>query len=164
MRPDRSCLARVLPLALTTAVALSCMASRTHAQAAPLPPQNVFAPALGVDLVTMHRLPSGVAYKDLKTGTGAVAEPQHIVAVQYTGWLANGRKFDSSRDRNASFEFFLGGGQVILGWDQGVVGMRVGGRRLLVIPPSLGYGAGGSGTAIPPNSTLVFDIELVSVK
>jgi FKBP-type peptidyl-prolyl cis-trans isomerase len=122
-----------------------------------------FAPALGVDMATMTKTPSGLAYSDKKVGKGPVAKAGQNVSVQYTGWLPDGTKFDSSRDRNEPFGFPLGGGQVIKGWDEGVAGMRVGGRRLLVIPPDLGYGAPGSGP-IPPNSILVFDVELLGVK
>ena len=107
---------------------------------------------------------------DVKVGTGAEAVKGKIAVVQYTGWLydpANsqkGAKFDSSRDRNEPFAFPLGGGQVIPGWDQGVQGMKVGGQRTLIIPPDMGYGARGAGGVIPPNATLIFDVELVQVK
>jgi hypothetical protein len=121
-----------------------------------------FAPALGVDLAKMTKTPSGLAYRDVRVGSGAAAAAGQTVSVHYTGWLPNGSKFDSSRDRNQPFDFPLGGGQVIRGWDEGVVGMRVGGRRLLVIPPGLAYGPSGS-DPIPPNATLVFDIELLAV-
>jgi peptidylprolyl isomerase len=122
-----------------------------------------FAPALGVDLPAMTKTPSGLAYKDTKVGAGPVAKAGQTASVHYTGWLPDGTKFDSSRDRNEPFAFPLGGGRVIKGWDEGVAGMHVGGRRLLVIPPTLGYGANGAGP-IPPNSTLVFDVELLGVK
>jgi FKBP-type peptidyl-prolyl cis-trans isomerase FkpA len=106
---------------------------------------------------------SGLQYWDLKKGTGAVAKAGQTVKVHYTGWLTDGKKFDSSVDRNEPFTFPLGGGQVIKGWDEGVAGMKVGGKRQLRIPPELGYGAGGAGAAIPPNATLVFDVELLGV-
>jgi peptidylprolyl isomerase len=102
--------------------------------------------------------------EDLQVGAGAEARPGQNVSVHYTGTLTSGKKFDSSRDRNRPFEFKLGAGMVIQGWDQGVAGMRVGGRRKLTIPPELGYGAGGFPPVIPPNSTLVFDIELLDVR
>jgi FKBP-type peptidyl-prolyl cis-trans isomerase FkpA len=108
---------------------------------------------------------------DTKAGTGAEARPGRVVRVHYTGWLYDaskadkrGAKFDSSKDRNDPFEFPLGGGQVIPGWDQGFAGMKVGGTRVLVIPPNLGYGARGAGGVIPPNATLVFEVELLEVK
>ena len=101
--------------------------------------------------------------EELKIGTGAEAKAGKSVSVHYTGTLTNGSKFDSSRDRNEPFDFQLGAGRVIKGWDQGVAGMKVGGRRKLTIPPELGYGAGGYPPVIPPNSTLIFDIELLEV-
>ena len=101
--------------------------------------------------------------KDLVVGQGAEAVARKRVVVHYTGTLTNGSKFDSSRDRDDPFEFVLGAGQVIQGWDQGIVGMKVGGRRILTIPPEMAYGARGYAPVIPPNSTLVFDVELVAV-
>ncbi|MDA8417086.1 MAG: FKBP-type peptidyl-prolyl cis-trans isomerase [Betaproteobacteria bacterium] len=107
---------------------------------------------------------------DVKLGTGAEATPWHTVSVQYTGWLYDpdapdhkGQKFDSSRDRNEPFEFLLGAGRVIKGWDVGVAGMKVGGSRTLIVPPDMGYGARGAGGVIPPNATLIFDVELLGV-
>ena len=108
--------------------------------------------------------PSGLQYKDLEVGSGPEAGARKRVEVHYTGELTDGRKFDSSRDRGEPLEFMLGVGQVIQGWDEGVSGMKVGGRRILVIPPDLGYGARGAGGVIPPNATLVFDVELMGVK
>jgi FKBP-type peptidyl-prolyl cis-trans isomerase len=101
--------------------------------------------------------------EDLKVGTGAEAKSGQKVSVHYVGTLTDGSKFDSSRDRNQGFDFKLGAGQVIKGWDQGVAGMKVGGLRKLTIPPELGYGAGGYPPVIPPNSTLVFEVELLKV-
>jgi FKBP-type peptidyl-prolyl cis-trans isomerase FkpA len=106
---------------------------------------------------------SGLKYDDLEEGTGAEAVAGTQVTVHYTGWLEDGTKFDSSLDRNQPFQFGLGRGQVIRGWDEGVQGMKVGGRRKLVIPPQLGYGAAGAGGVIPPNATLVFEVELLEV-
>jgi len=110
---------------------------------------------------------SGLQYEDTTVGTGATARAGQHVSVHYTGWLYNngakGAKFDSSKDRNDPFGFGLGGGQVIQGWDEGVQGMQVGGTRVLVIPPQLGYGARGAGGVIPPNATLMFEVELLGV-
>ena len=117
------------------------------------------------------RSPKEVDMIDHQVGTGATAVSGRTVVVHYTGWLFDpvapenkGKKFDSSRDRGDAFKFPLGGGRVIAGWDQGVAGMKVGGRRTLVIPPELGYGARGAGGVIPPNATLVFDVELLGVE
>ena len=107
--------------------------------------------------------PSGLQYTDEQVGTGQEAKAGDRVRVHYTGTLTDGRKFDSSRDRGTPFEFDLGAGRVIRGWDEGVAGMKVGGRRRLTIPPELGYGSRGAGSAIPPNSTLVFDVELLGI-
>lgn len=107
--------------------------------------------------------PSGLIYDDLAVGSGAAARAGTSVKVHYTGWLTDGTKFDSSVDRGDPFGFSLGKGQVIAGWDEGVEGMRVGGKRKLTIPPALGYGAYGAGGVIPPNATLVFEVELLAI-
>ncbi len=115
----------------------------------------------------MNTTPSGLQYEDTVEGSGAEAKAGQNVTVHYTGWLYNnsskGAKFDSSKDRRDPFQFSLGAGMVIRGWDEGVQGMKVGGTRLLVIPPELGYGARGAGGVIPPNATLVFEVELLAV-
>ncbi|HET9736454.1 MAG TPA: FKBP-type peptidyl-prolyl cis-trans isomerase [Burkholderiales bacterium] len=109
---------------------------------------------------------SGLIYDDKVVGTGAEAKAGQSVEVHYTGWLfyggERGKKFDSSKDRGEPFEFPLGAGHVIKGWDEGVAGMKVGGTRVLTIPPQLGYGARGAGGVIPPNATLIFEVELLS--
>ena len=145
---------------------LALAASTALAQGAPTPtpapPSNVSK--LSATVTDLQKI-------DVKQGTGAEATTGKPVLVHYTGWLYDsaapeqkGTKFDSSRDRGVPFGFFLGGGKVIKGWDQGVVGMKVGGQRRLVIPPQLGYGERGAGGVIPPNATLIFDVELVDVK
>jgi peptidylprolyl isomerase len=107
---------------------------------------------------------SGLKYLDENVGDGAEAKKGDRVSVHYTGTLKSGKKFDSSRDRNEPFEFNLGAGEVIKGWDEGVAGMKIGGKRKLVIPAELGYGARGAGASIPPNSELHFDVELLGIK
>jgi FKBP-type peptidyl-prolyl cis-trans isomerase len=107
---------------------------------------------------------SGLKYTDEKVGTGAEAKKGDTISVHYTGTLTDGTKFDSSRDRGQPFSFKLGAGKVIKGWDEGVAGMKVGGKRKLTIPPELAYGKRGAGGVIPPDATLVFDVELLEVK
>ncbi|XXX82130.1 FKBP-type peptidyl-prolyl cis-trans isomerase [Sorangium sp. So ce134] len=107
---------------------------------------------------------AGLGIEDLKEGTGAEAKHGHLVTVHYVGTLTDGSKFDSSRDRGQGFSFKLGAGQVIKGWDQGVAGMKIGGVRKLTVPPELGYGARGFPPVIPPNSTLIFEVELLALK
>jgi len=107
--------------------------------------------------------PSGLKYVELTEGNGATPQAGQTVVVHYTGTLENGKKFDSSRDRNQPFSFKLGVGQVIKGWDEGLSTMKVGGRRQLIIPPDLGYGPRGAGGVIPPNATLIFDVELLKI-
>lgn len=120
-------------------------------------------------MATPVKTGSGLQYQDIVVGKGVLATPGKGVQVHYTGWLqnpdgSNGQKFDSSRDRGDPFAFALGGGQVIRGWDEGVAGMRVGGQRKLIIPAAIGYGARGAGGVIPPNATLLFDVELLGVR
>ncbi len=128
----------------------------------PLVSGNDFASELNVNLDNMRETPSGLRYQDLQVGTGTEATPGRSVAVHYTGWLTDGREFDSSAGGDP-ISFPLGSGAVIDGWEEGLAGMRVGGKRKLVIPPSLGYGAQRNGP-IPANATLVFDVELVDVR
>ena len=115
----------------------------------------------------MQSTPSGLQYEDSVPGSGKAAQAGGPVSVHYTGWLyengVKGAKFDSSKDRNEPFEFHLGAGHVIKGWDEGVQGMKVGGARKLIIPSALGYGARGAGGVIPPNATLIFEVELLGV-
>ena len=128
-------------------------------------------PLLGrVDAATNQviEMPNGLKYTDTKTGDGSTATSGNKVSVHYTGWLYNngakGAKFDSSVDRGQPFQFTLGAHQVIAGWDEGVAGMKVGGKRRLIIPAALGYGARGAGGVIPPNATLIFEVELLGVR
>lgn len=127
------------------------------------PDQLEYASDLGVDLDAMDRAESGLYVRVLEEGTGDSASPGDTVVVHYTGWLPNGRRFDGSRERGEPASFPLSQGGLIAGWLQGVSGMSEGGRRLLVLPPELGYGAEGSGP-IPPNAVLVFDIELLEIR
>ena len=139
-----------LAIALTAAVGAGFLAT------APARAQHVTMTSDGLGII------------DTKVGTGATPKPGQTVVVHYTGWLyengKRGKKFDSSVDRGQPFEFPLGKGQVIPGWDEGVATMRVGGERTLIIPPSLGYGSSGAGGVIPPNATLLFDVKLLAVK
>lgn len=120
--------------------------------------KNKLAQAQGVTT------PSGLKYQDVVVGNGPSPRQGQRVSVHYTGWLTNGTKFDSSRDRGEPFQFSLGRGEVIKGWDEGVASMKVGGRRKLTIPPDLAYGSRGAGGAVPPNATLIFDVELLGVQ
>lgn len=154
---------RTTAVAGTIAIGLAIgLISATHAQPATTDQQPLPAE-------TFVKTDSGLQYADIKVGSGRVARAGNLVAVHYTGWLKSrytgvGKQFDSSRDTNEPFQFVLGGGNVIQGWDEGVQGMQVGGVRKLIVPPALGYGARGAGASIPPNATLVFDVELLDVK
>jgi FKBP-type peptidyl-prolyl cis-trans isomerase len=155
--------------ALVAALAFTALAGHSSAQtAAPAatatPPANSLASKIGAKVTELQKI-------DVKEGKGTTAVAGKQVIVHYTGWLydpaaadGHGAKFDSSVDRGQTFAFPLGGGRVIKGWDEGVAGMKVGGKRTLVIPPEMGYGARGAGGVIPPNATLVFDVELIEVR
>ena len=132
------------------------MFSQNKGSQAPAAPSKTEGPGV--------KTASGLQYWDLEKGTGPAAKRGDKVTVHYTGWLTDGKKFDSSLDRNEPFVFILGAGQVIPGWDQGVAGMQVGGKRQLRIPPQLGYGSRGAGNVIPPNATLIFDVQLLRIQ
>lgn len=124
-----------------------------------------FAEALGINLSDMRRTPSGLYIEDLVEGRGLAARSGHVVVVHYTGWLPNGEQFDSTRDAGEARSFQLGARRdVISGWEEGVAGMRIGGKRRLVVPPQLAYGPRGVPGAIPPNATLVYEFELLDIK
>lgn len=166
MRQENRGIRRALSaLALGGALALGACEAREEPPVGMVgdPLGETYAPELEVDLAQMQRTPSGLYYRDVQPGSGAAAQPGDQVVVHYTGWLPSGQEFDSSRQREP-FTFRLGQGEVIPGWDEGVAGMQVGGQRRLVIPAELAYGAeGAGGGAIPPNATLVFDVELLEV-
>jgi len=133
----------------------------TKNQTYPIGTLDTTPPAPTANAVTTA---SGLVYEDLQVGDGATAQTGNTVSVNYTGWLEDGTKFDSSLDSGQPLEFTLGTGQVIQGWDEGVQGMKVNGTRLLVIPPELAYGSTGAGTSIPPDATLIFEVQLVGIK
>lgn len=147
----------IQPNAATTTAQILAQASSTNA-ADLMTDENQ---AQDENIVTT---PSGLKYIDVVEGTGEMPQRGQTVTVHYTGTLENGRKFDSSRDRNQPFEFPIGAGRVIKGWDEGLSTMKVGGQRRLIIPPELGYGSRGAGGVIPPNATLIFDVELLGVR
>jgi FKBP-type peptidyl-prolyl cis-trans isomerase len=160
----------------TTFFALACASAvaltSAHAQTASTKPADAKPMAAAANALKeaskVITTASGLKYEDTKVGTGAEAKAGQLASVHYTGWLwvdgKRGSKFDSSKDRGQPFDFPLGGGRVIKGWDEGVQGMKIGGTRVLTIPPELGYGARGAGGAIPPNATLQFEVELLGVK
>jgi FKBP-type peptidyl-prolyl cis-trans isomerase len=158
---------RPIALAALAAALAACGAPDEPAPApdAPAPPagDGGFAPALGVDTAESTRTASGLLIRDLEVGTGEEAAAGRRVAVLYTGWLTDGTRFDGNMPNGPTLPFTIGAGEVIPGWDEGVAGMRVGGRRQLVIPPELAYGPFGSGP-IPPDATLVFEVELIGVQ
>jgi FKBP-type peptidyl-prolyl cis-trans isomerase FkpA len=149
---------------ITAVVAAGLIACGGSADRNDSPGKGGFSASLGVDTLVMTKTPSGLRYQEVTPGQGKEATPGQTVSVHYTGWLPNGEKFDSSRDRDEPFGFTLGAGEVIAGWDEGVAGMKVGGRRKLVVPPELAYGTAGAPPDIPPGATLVFDVELLDVR
>ena len=150
----------VLALSLFAVLAVASGCGSGEKSSTPATPSNAAPMKVNGQPTTAA---SGLQYWDIVVGTGATAAPGSTVKVHYSGFLTNGVKFDSSRDRGEPFSFPLGAGQVIKGWDQGIAGMKVGGQRQLRIPPQLGYGAEGAGRTIPPNATLVFDVELLGI-
>ncbi len=153
---------RPLMLAYASFFVLAGCSSDSVAPAATIE-TTTFAPSLSVDLAAMTRTQAGVYRRDLVVGNGPVVARSQTLGVRYTGWLANGNQFDSNPAPKPVFSFRLGSGQVIAGWDDGIEGMRVGGRRQLIIPPGLGYGSSGSGP-IPANAVLVFVVEVLSAQ
>jgi peptidylprolyl isomerase len=149
-------------LILVTLLALAGMVAAQTAPAKKPASKRAAGPTVVTGAPT--KTASGLEYWDIKVGTGAVAQNEQHVKVDYTGWLTNGKKFDSSVGTGKPFDFVLGANQVIKGWDEGVAGMKVGGQRQLRIPPDLAYGAAGYPPVIPANSTLIFDVRLVDVK
>lgn len=147
----------------TLGAGLAACADNSDNGVAPTIETAKYVPSLGVNLAASTRLPSGVYYRDITTGTGAEAANGTQMSVRYTGWLVNGTQFDSNVN-GAPFEFRLGNREVIEGWDVGLVGMKVGGRRQLIIPPALGYGAAGEPPAIPANSILIFNVDLLAAQ
>ena len=151
----------IVPLLLIAALLTVAGPRPEPLLAAPGPTQaHSDGPPTGPEVVTA----SGLRYLDLRLGSGDEAQAGKIVAVQYTGWLADGTRFDSSRDRDRPFTFRLGAGDAIKGWDEGLVGMKVGGKRRLVIPPDLGFGKQGVGSVVPPGSVLYYEFELLGVR
>jgi FKBP-type peptidyl-prolyl cis-trans isomerase FkpA len=148
---------RILPLVVAVAIGMTAVLLFAA-------PSSALAQTSGKTMTTA----SGLQIIDTHVGTGASPKPGQICVMHYTGWLSEGgkkgKKFDSSVDRNEPFEFPIGQHKVIAGWDEGVASMNVGGKRTLIIPPELGYGARGAGGVIPPNATLIFDVELLAVK
>lgn len=151
---------RIAPIVLVAALIAAC----SSPDAKPADGTLTFTPSLGVDLKTMQKTPGGAWYKDLVQGAGAPIAQGQRALIHYDGHLPDGQRFDQNGPTDVPFGFHLGTGEVVRGFDEGVAGMRIGGKRLVVIPPELGYGAQGAPPAVPPNATLVFTIELVSIQ
>ncbi|MEO6025901.1 MAG: FKBP-type peptidyl-prolyl cis-trans isomerase [Candidatus Binatia bacterium] len=149
---------------LTVAAALAIGCSRSPETTASSDPGSAGEKKASPMAENMETTPSGLQYTDVKVGTGASPKTGQTAVVHYTGWLVDGKKFDSSKDRGQPFQFAVGRGQVIKGWDEGVATMKVGGTRKLLIPPALAYGAAGAGGVIPPNATLTFEVELLEIR
>lgn len=163
-RVDARCV-RALGTALAaTAALLAGCGEEGGRESVPREPEAAEASCEFVRQLGLEREASELRTEVLRDGEGGAAEPGDTLVVHYTGCLTDGRKFDSSRDRDAPFGFVLGAGRVIAGWERGLEGMRPGERRVLVIPPRLAYGEAGAGEAIPPNSTLAFDVELLEIR
>ncbi len=150
----------VAAMAVILALTAGFILSQTAARKPAVPNTNSPTKVTGDGVKTA----SGLIYWDIRVGNGEVAKEGNHVRVHYTGWLTTGKKFDSSVDAGKPFDFTIGNGEVIKGWEEGVAGMRVGGKRQLRIPPDLGYGADGSPDTIPPNATLIFDVQLLGVQ
>jgi FKBP-type peptidyl-prolyl cis-trans isomerase FkpA len=144
-------------VSLVAVLAAACSGSGDTPATAPTIEQTTFASSLGIDLTTFTRTATGLYYKDLNVGTGTQVATGQNVTTNYVGWLTNGTQFDAG-----SIQFIFGAGQVVAGWDQGLGGMKVGGARMLIVPPSLGYGASGRGN-VPGNSIMVFRVSILSI-
>jgi FKBP-type peptidyl-prolyl cis-trans isomerase len=151
-----------LVFAMASALLFGCRSNNPKASEQASAAPTAAAPS--ADSQGLTTTADGLKYSDLKAGDGPAIQAGQTAVVHYTGWLENGTKFDSSLDRNQPFEFPLGQGRVIKGWDEGVAGMKVGGKRRLIIPSQLGYGPAGAGGVIPPNATLIFEVELLAIK
>lgn len=151
-------------LLLAAATLSACSSKETQSSVSKKGDDMVMSNSVGDKTEKMISTPSGLQYLDMVAGNGASPAPGKKVTVHYTGWLTDGRKFDSSVDRNEPFVFQIGRGEVIPGWDEGVMTMKIGGKRKLVIPANLGYGAAGAGGVIPPGATLVFEVILLDIR